>query len=93
MAGNVKVTVTEGYAVAVDGRQHGGGQTLNVDRDTADHWIASGWATAADTTTKPSQDAQAEHRPATAGMNVAGTATCQAVAPLRLRTAAPGMHA
>ncbi len=53
MAGNVKVTVTEGYAVAVGGKQHGGGQTVNVDRDTADHWIASGWATAA--TTKPAK--------------------------------------
>ncbi len=49
MAGNVKVTVTEGYAVAVDGKQHGGGQTVNVDRDTADHWIASGWATTGQT--------------------------------------------
>ena len=55
MAGNVNVTVTEGYAVAVDGRQHGGGQTVNVDRDTADHWIASGWATAVKTTAKPAK--------------------------------------
>ncbi len=55
MAGTVKVTVNEGWAVAVDGKQHGGGQAVNVDRDTADHWIASGWATAADTTTKPAK--------------------------------------
>jgi len=58
MAGNVKVTVTEGYAVAAGGKQHGGGQTVNVDRDTADHWIASGWATAADTTSEPAEPAK-----------------------------------
>ena len=55
MAGNVKVKVNEGYAVAVDGKQHGGGETVNVDRDTADHWIESGWATAADTPAKPAK--------------------------------------
>ncbi len=65
MAGNVKVTVTEGYAVAVDGRQHGGGQTLNVDRDTADYWIASGWATAVKTTAKPAKPAAKTTRPNT----------------------------
>ena len=53
MAGNVKVTVNEGWAVAVDGKQHGGGQTVNVDRATADHWIESGWATEVKSTAKP----------------------------------------
>ena len=55
MAGTVKVTVTEGWAVAVDGKQHGGGQAVNVDRDTADHWIASGWATAVKTPANPAK--------------------------------------
>ena len=64
MAGNVKVTVTEGYAVAVDGKQHGGGQTVNVDRDTADHWIASGWAKPAKATVKPAKPAKATVKPA-----------------------------
>ncbi len=53
MAGDVTVTVNHGWAVAADGKQHSGGQTVNVDQDTADRWIASGWATAVDTTAKP----------------------------------------
>ena len=55
MAGTVTVTVNHGWAVAADGKQHTGGQTVNVDQDTADHWITSGWATAADTTPQPAK--------------------------------------
>lgn len=49
MAGTdtVRVTVTDGYAVYSDGKQHGGGSVLTVDTDTAEQWIANGWATPA----------------------------------------------
>ena len=64
MGGKVKVTVNEGWAVAVDGKQHGGGQTVNVDRDTADHWIESGWATEVKPAkpAKPTRPSTGRHR-------------------------------
>ncbi len=42
-----RVTVTDGYAVYNDGKQHGGGTVLTVDTDTAEQWVSNGWATPA----------------------------------------------
>jgi hypothetical protein len=41
--GTVKVRVREGWAVFDGHAQRGGGQTLDVDPDTAEQWLAAGW--------------------------------------------------
>jgi hypothetical protein len=41
----VTVTVAERTQVNVDGVLHGGGDTVEVDPDTAERWVAAGWAT------------------------------------------------
>ncbi len=43
MAGTVKVTIRDGWAVFHDGEQHGGGTVIEVDNETAEYWIAGGW--------------------------------------------------
>jgi len=43
MAGVVKVKVSEGWAVAVDGKQHSGGTEVEVPADLAEEWTAAGW--------------------------------------------------
>lgn len=50
-AGTIHVTVTPGYAVHHDGKQHSGGTTLDVDTLTARRWINRGWVTEAKPTT------------------------------------------
>lgn len=53
MAAKTRVTVAEGWAVYVHGQQHSGGDTVEMDTDTALHWIRRGWAVeATGTTTK-----------------------------------------
>ncbi len=42
-----RITINEGWAVYVNDDQVPGGNTVAVDDDTADHWIARGWATEA----------------------------------------------
>ena len=43
MVATVKVKVREGWAV-YDGKvQRGGGETVEVDPETADGWLAAGW--------------------------------------------------
>ncbi len=46
-AAKVKVRVADGWAVYADGVQRGGGETVEVDQETAERWCAAGWATAA----------------------------------------------
>ncbi len=46
MAGK-RITVNKGWAVYLNGEQVPGGETVAVDQDTAEHWIARGWATEA----------------------------------------------
>ncbi len=42
-AATVKVRVREGWAVYDGHAQRGGGETLDVDPDTAVEWLAAGW--------------------------------------------------
>ncbi len=53
MTGKRRVTVNDGWAVYVHGEQVNGGQTVDLDTDTAEYWIDRGWATAADPPAKP----------------------------------------
>ena len=40
----IKLVVTEGFAVTtIDGVQHGGGSTVEVDTITAERWLRRGW--------------------------------------------------
>lgn len=55
-----RITITEGYAVYVNGDQVPGGATVAVDQDTAEHWIARGWAVEAKAATKPQAKAPAK---------------------------------
>jgi len=43
MAGTVRVTVREGWAVFDGTVQRGGGETVEVDADTAEQWETAGW--------------------------------------------------
>ena len=43
MAATVKVRVREGWAVYDGKAQRGGGETLEVDPDQAEEWLAAGW--------------------------------------------------
>lgn len=60
-----RVTVTDGYAVYVNGEQIHGGDTIVLDQATAEHWVARGWAVEAKpqpnpATTKPEAKAPAK---------------------------------
>lgn len=44
MAGTVKVEVKHGWSVLDGTAQRNGGEHLDVDPDTAEQWIAAGWA-------------------------------------------------
>ncbi len=44
MAGTVKVTIRDGWAVFHDGEHRTGGTVVEVDNETAEHWIERGWA-------------------------------------------------
>ncbi len=48
MADSVKVTVSDGWAVYVDGEQHAGGADVAVPTDVADKWQRQGWVARAD---------------------------------------------
>jgi len=39
----VRVRVRDGWAVFDGDVQRGGGETLDVDPDTAEQWVAAGW--------------------------------------------------
>ncbi len=39
----VTVTIAHGWAVFIDGRHHGGGERVEADQATAEHWIRRGW--------------------------------------------------
>jgi hypothetical protein len=43
MSDKVKVTVVNGWAVYADGEQRHGGEVVEVDRGTAEHWQSRGW--------------------------------------------------
>lgn len=58
MADTVKMTVTDGCAVYVDGEQLSGGSTVDVPADPAEEWQRAGWV--ARDSAKPS----ARRRPA-----------------------------
>ncbi len=55
MSDTVKMTVTDGWAVYVDGEQHGGGSVVEVDTATASRWAERGWA-------RPVEDKQVASR-------------------------------
>ncbi len=44
MAGTVKVTICDGWAVFHDGEHRTGGTVVEVDNETAGYWIERGWA-------------------------------------------------
>jgi hypothetical protein len=48
VADTVRMTVTDGWAVYVDGEQHGGGSVVDVPADLAEQWQERGWAQVVD---------------------------------------------
>ena len=44
MTGTVKVEVKRGWSVFDGTAQRNGGEQLDVDPETAEHWVAAGWA-------------------------------------------------
>lgn len=58
--GTTTVTVAQGWAVYDGTEQRHAGATLDVDRETAQQWLASGWVTEtpAKTTRTPARSAQ-----------------------------------
>ncbi len=48
----VTITVADGWSVFLDGRQRDGGEQLQVDPATAEHWIGRGWAVPAPRATR-----------------------------------------
>lgn len=47
----VRVRVRDGWAVYDGTAQRGEGETVNVDPDTAEQWLAAGWVERVTTTT------------------------------------------
>ncbi len=41
---DARVSIANGWAVWLEGRLLVAGESLDLDRDTAQHWISRGWA-------------------------------------------------